>query len=310
MATTGSKQVSYPFFRYQDARADERASGGGRVAWPRKSHERRVEAFYSIGATRFGDCHGGYLNFGLWEDGCDYLRAAENMVRHLASWGGVDDRSRLLDVGCGFGAQDVYLARNFRPRAIVGVDIAWPHVLAARARAREAGLGLEVRFEHGNATDLSVFPAGSFTHALGLESIVHFDTRERFFREAARVLAPGGTLLLADYALRRPPRGLLDRLFVSLVRRCWQVPVGNVGTVESYRCKVDAAGFCEVEIESVGDRTIPGYFREQCSRGHRRALRAIRGRSALWLGLAMDFLVHNSWARGQLDYILVRARKR
>jgi hypothetical protein len=32
---------------------DERASGGGRVAWPRKSHERRVEAFYSIGATRF-----------------------------------------------------------------------------------------------------------------------------------------------------------------------------------------------------------------------------------------------------------------
>src|SRR2546425_426414 len=126
----------------------------------------------------------------------------------------------------------------------------------------------------------------------------------------ARVLAPGGTLLLADYALRRPPRGLLDRLFVSLVRRCWQVPVGNVGTVESYRCKVEAAGFCEVEIESVGDRTIPGYFREQCSRGHRRALRAIRGRFALWLGLAMDFLVHTSWARGQLDYILVRARKR
>ena len=62
MATTGSKQVSYPFFRYHDARADERASGGGRVAWPRKSHERRVEAFYSIGATRFGDCHGGYAD--------------------------------------------------------------------------------------------------------------------------------------------------------------------------------------------------------------------------------------------------------
>ena len=58
-----------------------------------------------------------------------------------------------------------------------------------------------------------------------------------------------------------PPRGLLDRLFVSLVRRCWQVPVGNVGTVESYRCKVEAAGSCEVEIESIGDRTIPGYFR-------------------------------------------------
>src|SRR5256712_6967502 len=252
----------------------ERASGGGRVAWPRKSHERRVEAFYSIGATRFGDCHGGYLNFGLWEDGCAYLRAAETLVRRLASWGGVDDRSRLLDVGCGFGVQDVYLARNFRPHAIVGIDIVWPHVLAARARAREAGLGLEVRFEHGNATDLSVFPAGSFTHVLGLESIVHFDTRERFFREAARVLAPRGTPLLADYALRRPPRGLLDRLFVSLVRRCWQVPVGNVGTVESYRCKAEAGGFCEGGSESVGDRRLPGYVPAQGSPGHPTALPA------------------------------------
>ncbi len=53
---------------------DKRASDGGRIAGPRKSHERGVEAFYSVGATRFGDCHGGYLNSGLWKDGCEYLR--------------------------------------------------------------------------------------------------------------------------------------------------------------------------------------------------------------------------------------------
>src|SRR2546430_2223414 len=145
-------------------------------------------------------------------------------------------------------------------RASGGGKVAWAR--HSHERAGEGGLGLEVGFEHGNATDLSFFPAGSFTHVLGLESIVHFDTRERFFREAARVLAPGGTLLLADYALRRPPRGLLDRLFVSLVRRCWQGPVGNVGTVEGYRCKVEAAGFCGVEIDSVGHRTLPGLFRQ------------------------------------------------
>src|SRR3989454_11281944 len=93
----------------------ERASGGGKVAWPRKTHPRRVEAFYSIGATRFGDCHGGYLNFGLWEDRCDYLRAAETIVRHLASWGRLDDRSRLLDAGPASGAQDPSPARHFLP---------------------------------------------------------------------------------------------------------------------------------------------------------------------------------------------------
>ena len=278
-----------------------------RISWPKGTHERRVERFYSRGAGAFGECHGGYLNFGLWDDGVrDYVSAAENLVRRLAAWGGIGPGSRVLDVGCGFGAQDVLLARELRPARIVGIDVTYPHVVAARERARSAGLDGEVQFRHGSGTDMRL-PDASFTHVLGIEGVVHFDTRERFLREARRLLCPGGTLLLSDYCLARAPRGPLDRIFVALARAAWQIPAANVETVESYRALLVRCGFGAVEIESAGARTIPGYFREQTSRAHLRSMLKIRGFLGLAGGLAIDLLAFLAFRRGQLEYLLVKA---
>ena len=57
-----------------------------RKTWSIDSHERAVENFYSAGAEDYGDFHGGYLHFGLWEDGIeDYLRASENLVLRIGT---------------------------------------------------------------------------------------------------------------------------------------------------------------------------------------------------------------------------------
>lgn len=280
-----------------------------RTDWPNGTQERRVESFYSRGAGSFGDCHGGYLNFGLWDEGIhDYVSAAENLVKRLGAWGRLDSASRLLDVGCGFGAQDVLLARTFSPARITGLDVTWPHVLAARERAAEGRVAASVHFEHGSATDLR-FAQGAFTHVLSIEGVVHFDTRERFLLQAHGVLEPGGTLLLADYCLARPPRALLDRLFLQLARRGWKVPRENVDTVESYREKILRAGFADVQVERAGGRTIPQYFREQRTPVHLKAMLRIRGPAATAGGLAIDFCAWAAWATGALEYVLVKATK-
>lgn len=289
----------------------EPVSDEQRLSWRPGSHERKVERFYSVGAGRFGDCHGGYLNFGLWEEeGCDYLRAAENLVRTLARWGDIGADARVLDVGCGFGAQDVLLARERGPRSIIGLDLTWTHVLAARERAAAAGLSpSSVQFQHGSATDLRRFPEGAFTHVLAVEGIVHFDTRRRFFAEALRVLQPGGQLLIADYALQRPPRSLVDKLCVLLARLGWSIPRDNCDTVLEYAAKLRAQGFTFVELRRVGALTIPHYVREQRSPAYRRQLRAARGSLGLWGGDLIDAFARWMYARGQLDYVLARASK-
>lgn len=279
--------------------------------WEQSLHQRGVERFYSHGVERYGDYHGGYLNFGLWEPGIrDYEAAAQQLVRRLARWGALDEHSVLADVACGTGAQDLLLAREFRPRAIEAVDLTRGHVEAGRARVAAAGLQGQVRLHHGSATQLPFGP-GAFTHVLGVEGPVHFDTRERFMQEAFRVLAPGGTLLLADYCAQRELRrgSWRDRAVLRLICRGWHIPWDNCDTQEDYVRKLQRSGFGAVEVQRVGALTYPGYFREQRSLRNLREMRARRGLPAAAGGLAIDVLAYQAYRLGYIDYLLVKARK-
>lgn len=290
---------------------DEAEDGGriGRRDWESQTQERAVERFYSHGADRFVELHGGYLNFGLWEDGVrDYVQAAQALVRSLARWGGLDQDSEVLDVGCGTGAQDVLIARELAPRRLVGLDLTWAHVQTARRRAREAGLEDRVRFLHGTAVDLQ-FADASFTHVLGVEGNVHFDTRERFFAEAFRVLRPGGQLLLADYVTPEVPRGRARTALLRAVCKAWHVPVENQHTAEVFAAKLGRAGFTSVEVQHVGERTIPPYVREQYRGSHVARMARVRGPLATACGLALDAMVFGLYRLRLLDYVLVRAVK-
>ena len=54
---------------------------------------------------------------------------------------------RIIDVGCGFGAMNIVLARRFIDSEIVGIDLSDPLLRLANQYAQAAGLGDRVRFE-------------------------------------------------------------------------------------------------------------------------------------------------------------------
>jgi ubiquinone/menaquinone biosynthesis C-methylase UbiE len=99
---------------------------------------------------------------------------------------------RVLDVGCGTGAA-VRVAAAVVERA-VGVDIA-PEMIV---RAKELAAGLpRAEFAVGDSEQLP-FPAEAFTALLCTASFHHYPDPERALAEMARVLAPGGRLVIAD----------------------------------------------------------------------------------------------------------------
>jgi microcystin synthetase protein McyJ len=280
-----------------------------RKQWLRTTQESKLERFYGTGAERYIDFHDGYLNFGFWEDGItDYVAAAENLVRHLGLLCNVAADSRVLDVACGMGTQDVFLFREFAPVQIDGLDVTWKHIEHGRRRAREASCEDRVHFHHGTAVELP-FPDGSFTHVISIEGPVHFNTRERFMREALRVLRPGGIFGLSDYVLNRKPRGLIDKVLVESARRLWQIPKENVDSTSNYRMKLERSGFSNVRIEEVGDQVIPGYYFEQMRPETRRAITKIRGSIASLGTVVIDVAAYRSFKRGLIDYVFVRAEK-
>lgn len=280
-----------------------------RITWPPRSMERRLEAFYGKGAHRYGDYHGGYLNFGLWKNARNgYVRAAESLVHAVCAIAQVNGKSEVLDVACGMGTELLSIMTKFSPRRIVGLDVTWSHVEVAWTRIRsqaETGVA-EVR--HGTAVRLP-WSNPAFSHVICVEGTQHFAPRERFFRESARILRPGGVLALTDIVLRRPPKTAFERLLLSAAMRYWHVPAENSDDEDSYRAKLEASGFKQVSIRMIGADVIPGWWNEQSRPENVRAVRRIRGAFAAYRSLLIDWVTHSLYRRGMIDYAIVLAQK-
>lgn len=105
----------------------------------------------------------------------------------------------VLELGAGRGGGARYMHRMHAPRRLVALDYAGGVVRWCRANFAAPGL----EFVRGDAADPPFQPA-SFDVIVAVE-LTHciFDKR-KFFANAARLLRPGGRLLIADFFYRRP----------------------------------------------------------------------------------------------------------
>jgi len=177
--------------------------------------------------------HSDFVNFGYWEPGTrEQKEACEALMEKLLAF--IPEKNgTILDAACG--------------------NISEKQLETARANAPGC------RFVLMNAAELQ-FEDASFDNIISVEAAFHFDTREKFLREACRVLKPGGTLVLSD----------------SLFTRWWEriKPPGRllnyVEDPAAYRALCQSAGFQDAEIIDA---------REECAvRFLRACIRFLRAR--------------------------------
>lgn len=134
----------------------------------------------------------------------DQLRtAAEAVVSRLPAGGG--DGPVVLDLGCGSGAStravlDAWAARGGLTGGlrVTGVDASEGMVAQARAKAWPGGVDLVVS---DAVTHLRTLPDASVDGVLGAYLLRNVPDRRELVEEVARVLRPGGAVVVHDYSV-------------------------------------------------------------------------------------------------------------
>lgn len=183
--------------------------------------------------------------------------ALKNMNRVLADRAGVRPGDRVLDAGCGVGGSSLWLAQE-RDAEVVGITPVASQVAMARHYAARRGLADRVRFEQADYA-ATAFPDGGFDVVWVLEALCHAPSKAAFYREAARLLRPGGRLVVAEYLRTdRPVDEVGERLLHEWLDG-WAIP--DIDSPSEHRAQLAAAGFTDVRLDDVTAHTRPSLRR-------------------------------------------------
>ena len=131
----------------------------------------------------------------------EVLKASGSMGRYLNALHRTD--VDVLDFGCGWGGETLWLAE--RVRSVAGVDVEAHSVEQARNALAASGR-TNCRFERSVDGRLP-FPDASFDAVFSTDVFEHVMDLDQAFHEIFRVLRPGGRLLSRFGPLFRSPQG-------------------------------------------------------------------------------------------------------
>jgi 27-O-demethylrifamycin SV methyltransferase len=229
------------------------------------------------------------------------VEATAALTRRMAAVARLQAGQRVLDVGCGTGGPARLLAQEHGV-AVLGISTSEEGLAEARARGGE--------FELRDGMDNGL-PDGSFDSVWVLESPHLMPRKDALIAECARVLRPGGRLVLCDVMLRRrlPLAEVLRRAKAfDLLRRVFGRAV--METLDFYAEQAEARGLRVDVRDDLSAATRPTFARwkENAARHREAVVRLVGETYADDFARSCDVLL-GLWDEGVLGYGLLAAER-
>jgi len=180
----------------------------------------------------------------------ELLRVPESILNSFAGCGNplaiddLKDGEVVLDLGSGAGLDCFLAAGRVGPRGkIIGLDMTEEMLAKAEANRGKMGLG-NVEFRLGEMEKMPV-EDGSVDAIISNCVINLSPEKEKVFREAYRVLKPGGRMMISDMVLEKelPPEVKGDP-------QAWASCIAGAVLEREYLKMMEEAGFVNVEVLS------------------------------------------------------------
>ena len=163
----------------------------------------------------------------------------QELRQKTASLASIQPGEQVLDVGCGTGTLALEVARRAgRAGRVVGVDPSSEQI--ARARSKAARHKVPVDFQIGVIEHLA-FPDQTFDVVLSTLMMHHVPAplKRQGLAEIARVLKPGGRLVIADFKPKKERQGQAARFHAG----------GS--SMQDLAVMISDAGFEQLEMEEM-----------------------------------------------------------
>uniref|UniRef100_A0A8C4WWB4 phosphoethanolamine N-methyltransferase n=2 Tax=Eptatretus burgeri TaxID=7764 RepID=A0A8C4WWB4_EPTBU len=159
---------------------------------------------------------------------------------------------RVLDVGCGIGGGDFYMAKTFGVD-VLGIDLSSNMVEIALERSREENTP-RVQFEVCDATKRE-FREGMFDVIYSRDTILHISDKLALLQKFHKWLKPGGRILITDYCCGDRPWS--DGFSTYVKERGYALC-----TVSAYGKTLQDAGFSEVQATDLTSKFVKCLHKE------------------------------------------------
>ena len=220
------------------------------VVWPG-----RIPSIYApyLRMQRHATCskedrHG----IGFWEGAADLATANAKLASKVAEAVAISEGDKVLDVGVGF-VNNMETWLQHKPGSVEALSISLSEVEEARKRYRQMP---NVSAVCGN---MCCMPHGDevFDVVICIESVFQCGSREKFIKEAYRVLKPGGRLVMTD--LVATEGGAVSGAAGIFWQAVVCMPECNRTTEEAWQRQLESVGF-ETSKESITDNSLTPYI--------------------------------------------------
>ncbi|MDE2309423.1 MAG: methyltransferase domain-containing protein [Betaproteobacteria bacterium] len=151
----------------------------------------------------------------------------------------------VVDLGCGGGIDMILAARKVGAGGkVYGVDFTLPMIEQAKEAVAQAGLpGRSVEFRHASLENTTL-PDACADVAISNCVINLCPDKNAVYREAFRILKPGGRLAISDIMLTGP----IDAELRERLQLAWAGCTGGAIPEGEYWNTLKSAGFTEIEV--------------------------------------------------------------